>query len=85
MAQDPIPYIKGLSVAVRAGFFYSPEATQRPKEQPITWQIGPSDRSDLSVCVVTSRGNDHAQVHMSYKEAGKLALALMKAKGGQDL
>lgn len=80
----PVPYVTGCSVTVRAGFFYVEEARIKPRVQPVTWQIGPSDWADLSVVLVTHRGNDHAQVHMSYVEAASLAAALMKARGSYD-
>lgn len=80
----PVPYVVGMTVVVRAGFFWAEEATQRPKVQSITWQVGPSDRADLSVVLVTNRGNDHAQVHMSYAEAAVLAVALMKGRGNYE-
>lgn len=79
-----VPYVVGMSVAVRAGFFYEEKATIRPKVQPITWQVGPSDHADISVVLVTNRGNDHAVVHMSRAEAADLAVALMKARGNYE-
>jgi hypothetical protein len=74
-----VPYEEGKTVVVRVGFAYNEAASLRPKVQEITWQIGPSERADLSVVVVSNRGNDHAVIHMSRAEAAQLAVALVKA------
>lgn len=81
---EQVRYVEGATVVVRAGFFYVEEASLRPRVQHITWQVGPSELDDLLVCVVTSRGKDHAQIHMSYADAAALAVALMKARSGRD-
>lgn len=72
-----------MSKVVPAGFFYADGATVNPKVQPVTWRFEDSDLADLSVVLVTHKGNDHSKIHMTRADAARLAVALVRA-GPQD-